>query len=259
MRFLLFFLVFSFVDSASIKALKNLYLAHDYRGILKEYSKDPGSFSTPEQLELLALTHKSLGNFRKVVRVCARVMEESNSEKCSKLLLQMKNSAPGLYQRELGWYYMQRGDTQSAFVKFYSLIRKNPDDQDSRRGLLQIFQTSRAYDHMLEQLWQMTPTEETRSLQQWLKLVRITLRKRLFKQDLDLIKDELNSYYTLIFLSQQIHPNYYEPLLSIYKELSQAGGTEEDQLRYANLLFIGGKLMETRKIADQLDGKLNMK
>ncbi len=256
MRLLLFFLIFSFVESASIRAIKKLYLARNYRGILKEYSKDPGSFSTPAQLEILALTHKSLGNFGKVIRVCAQVMEESSSENCSKLLFQMKKSKPNLYQRELGWYYMERGETQSAFVKFYSLIRKNPDDQDVRRGLLRIFQTSRAYDHMLEQLWQMTPTEETRSLQQWLKLVRIKFRKRLLKQDLELIEGDLYSYYTLLFLSQKTHPNYYEPLLSLYKERSETEGTEEDQVRYANLLFIGGKLKETREIADRLEGKL---
>jgi|GEM_PF-1341499 len=253
MKLILFFFFICAFQAVGLGELKSLYRSKNYQQILDLYRQDPASFSRLPEMEILGLTYRSLGDHKKAIRVCAQVIEEKAGQICTRLLRELKQENPNLYHSEIGWFFMERGDAQSAFAKFYPLVRKFPADHSLRKALTRVFQSMRQYDHMLEQIWQMEENEESKSLLQWLKLVTYKLRKRLAKQDLDLINETPDSYYLFLFLTQKTHPYYFEPLLSHYKELFAEGGSEEDQLRYANLLQIGGKLKESRIVTDQLE------
>ena len=252
MRIILFLLFTAGTAAIGFNEIKGLYKDKKYSVIISYYQQNPELFNGLQELEVLAQSYNALGNTKMAVRVCAQVIDQSPEKMCLRILRDAKERNPYTYDLEIGWFFMERGRIKDAFSKFYSLVRKHPQDKKLRKALAQVFQSMQLYDHMLEQVWQMEATEESLSLKQWLKLVTYRLKKRLSKQDLDLLVEQPDSYYLFIFLEQKPHPNYYEPLLAFYKEKIVKDATEEDQLHYANLLFIGGQFEEARTMADQL-------
>lgn len=256
MRLIFFLILVGSSKALSLNEIRQLYEMRKYSAIIGYYNDNPESFSGSRELEILAQAFYSNGDIKMAVRVCARVIDKSPGKMCLRTLRAIKERNPLTYEEEIGWFHMERGQVKDAFSKFYPLVRKYPQDRNLRRALAQVFQSMKLYDHMLEQLWQMDENEESMSLKQWLKLVAYRLRKRLSEQDIDQMVEQPGPYYLLIFLEQRQHPVYYEPLLSLYKERVKSGGSEEEQLHYANLLLIGDQINEARVVADRLESSV---
>jgi hypothetical protein len=254
---ILFFLLFGIRLVAFTDAdLKRAFRQGDFQLIIRQYQRNPGFFHSASRLNLAARAFHDKKDFGSVVRVCARSVQIRSRGPCGTLLSQIRKRSPGLYQRESGWFFIEQGDPDSAFPKFYSLSRKHPTDPDHHFALARIFQQKRRYVFMREQLGLARDNKQTKSLLRWLKLIRSRLEESLEQPDETSISDNPDPYYSVAFLSQKASHPYLRPLMAVYKSWVKESGSVQDRLRLANLHLILAHLGKVESLVLKIEAEV---
>jgi tetratricopeptide (TPR) repeat protein len=246
--FMLFLPVRFFASPQLEQLISQAYQKKNYGAVVGLYDKYMAVFNqNANYLSLLGESYLHLEKKPDAIKVCMRSMQLEQTRRCSLILGRLRSEDEKFYERTLADFFLEIGDRDQAFLKYYRLHRIDPDDKHYRIGFAKIFAWQGLWDFVQEQIWEIGSAAEVQEL-----LKRLEERGRRLRRYCDFYKDKLgpehgDNVYEYVFYEQKNLAPFVDFALDYYKtQLEETGFSERMVLRYANLLFLKGKKDELR-------------
>ena len=251
---LLFLCLNATIWSLSQTELYESFKNKKYTQIHNDFQNNPTIYNTAVRLNILGQAQLAIGLHEDAIRSCAKVLMIEPLTQCAIILRQLRKQKKDTYEAVLAKLYLDNGDYDSAFSKYYRLYLDHPKNEIYRIGLIRTFLGKGQLDTVRELLWSLK--KETKERDNFENILSFSLGK-LIKSSEGVSADEIirnpDNYYQILLLSQKKIEPYFSVLYKHWNELylqADLDLSELEIMRLANLNFLNSKIDVVWEIID---------